>query len=217
MKKVIRIAVAEDHALVRAGIVHLLNSYSAFSVITDVENGAQLLNRLRAVTVDIVLLDLDMPVMDGRSTLMLINQRYPKIKVIILSMHHHPDYVIDCMSRGARGFVSKNYTIERVIDAIKTVYSYGYYFDDTISRALLQRIAQEKQTDPECAEKALSRREQEIVRCICEGMTNREIAQELSLSTRTVEVHRKHIAEKTHSSNMAGVIVYAIKNGFYEI
>lgn len=217
MNKNIRIAIAEDHELVRQGIVNLLKKENDFTVVSDVGNGALLLHELRQHTIDVVLLDLEMPVMGGKEALKQIQEKYPSIKVIILSMHYFDAFIIDCISNGARGFLPKICDIENVIDAIHAVHTQGYYFDDKISKTLLVEVMQNKHVNPVFSDEPLTKREKEIVVCICEGKTNKDIADQFDVSVRTVETHRQHIARKTHATNVAGVVVYAIKNGLYKI
>lgn len=213
----IRIAIAEDHEIVRRGIVDLLAKEEGMTVVADVCNGSLLLNELRTHSVDIVVTDLEMPIMGGKEVLKTINERYPSIKVIILSMHYSDAFITGCVSAGARGFLSKECTIEKLVDAINSVYRQGYYFDDKISKALLFSIMDNKDIQPTCSDIPLTKRELEIATLICQGKTNKEIGEELFISIRTVEVHRKHIAKKTHATNTAGVVIYAIKNGIYQI
>lgn len=217
MTKKIRIAIAEDHDLVRQGIVNLLNDEENVTVVADVSNGSLLLNEFRTKMIDIVLMDLEMPIMGGREALRIIASRYPTVKVIMLSMHYSDDFIIDCISAGARGFLPKNCDIEKVLDAVYAVHEQGYYFDDKMSKALLFQVLENKDIVPTFSNEPLTKRETDIVKSICEGKTNKEIADELCLSIRTVEVHRKNIARKTNATNVAGVVIYAIKNGLYKI
>src|SRR5690606_11970646 len=128
MTKKIRIAIAEDHDLVRQGIVNLLNEEENVTVVADVSNGSLLLNEFRTKMIDIVMMDLQIPIMGGRDALRIIAYRYPSVKVIMLSMNYTYDFIIDCISAGARGFLTKNCDIEKVLDAVYAVHEQGYYF-----------------------------------------------------------------------------------------
>src|SRR5690606_24429210 len=132
-------------------------------------------------------------------------------------VHYSDTFITGCISSGARGFLSKECTIEKLVDAINSVYRQGYYFDDKISKALLFSIMENKDITPTCSDVPLTKREVEIAILICQGKTNKGIADTLYISVRTVEVHRKHIAKKTHATNTAGVVIYAIRNGIYQI
>lgn len=217
MNNKIRIAIAEDHELIRKAIISLLVDEPNFRIVTDVSNGSLLLNELRTHTVDIVLMDLEMPIMGGKEALKFINEKYPSIKVIMLSMHYTDEFIIDAVSSGARGYLPKNCDIDKLIDAINAVNCQGYYFDDKMSKTLLSQVLENKIIKPQFDDEPLTKREIEIVTAICEGKTNKDIAEQLSLSIRTIEVHRKHIAKKARSTNTAGVVIYAIKHGYYKV
>lgn len=218
MKKNIRIAIAEDHDLMRQGLVSLLDGEDNISVIFDVENGARLFDELKKKKVDVILLDLEMPIINGHQALKILTERYPEISVIVVSMHYSDAYISESIAAGAKGFLPKNCDIDKVIDAIFAVKEEGYYFDDKISRALLNRIVNSNNEKPQrFVENALTNRERQIVELICTGKTNKEIANLLCLSVRTVEVHRNSINKKTNTKNVADLVVYSVKNGLYNI
>ncbi len=218
MKKDIRIAIAEDHDLMRQGLVSLLDGEDNISVVFDVENGARLFDELKKKKVDVLLLDLEMPIINGHQALKILTERYPQISVIVVSMHYSDAYISESIAAGAKGFLPKNCDIDKVIDAIFAVNEEGYYFDDKISRALLNRIVNSNNENlPRFVENALTKRERQIVELICTGKTNKEIANLLCLSVRTIEVHRNSINKKTNTKNVADLVVYAVKNGLYNI
>ncbi len=217
MKKCIRIAIAEDHDLMRQGLVSLLDGEDNISVVFDVENGALLFDELKKKRVDVILLDLEMPVINGHQALKILAERYPEIKVIVVSMHYSDIFISESIAAGAKGFLPKNCDIDKVIDAIFAVEEQGYYFDDKISRALLKRIMNTNNGQPKFADEPLTNRELQIVEFICSGKTNKEIANLLCLSVRTVEVHRNAIIRKTNTKNVADLVIYAVKNGLYNI
>lgn len=217
MRKSIRIAIAEDHDLMRQGLVSLLDGEDNISVIFDVENGARLFEELKKKKVDVILLDLEMPVLNGHQALKILAERYPDISVIIISMHYSDIFISETIAAGAKGFLPKNCEIETVIDAIFAVQEQGYYFDDKISRALLNRIINSNHAQPRIADEVLTSRELQIVELVCAGKTNKEIANLLCLSVRTVEAHRNTINKKTNTKNVANLVVYAVKNGLYKV
>ncbi len=217
MKKKITIGVAEDHYLVRQGMVMLLQDEEELEVLFDVSNGEELLECLKSKKVDIILMDLDMPVLNGQQTLKIIRKKYPAIKVIMVSMYYSDEFISQCIQSGARGYLPKNCSIERVVDAIYAVHEQGYYFDDKVSKALLVKIVEDKEFNPTFSSDVLSSREKEILELICQEKTNNEIADLLCISNRTVEAHRQNILKKTNAKNTAGVVIYAIKNGLYHI
>jgi len=159
-----------------------------------------------------------MPIINGHQALKILTERYPQISVIVVSMHYSDAYISESIAAGAKGFLPKNCDIDKVIDAIFAVNEEGYYFDDKISRALLNRIVNSNNENlPRFVENALTKRERQIVELICTGKTNKEIANLLCLSVRTIEVHRNSINKKTNTKNVADLVVYAVKNGLYNI
>lgn len=217
MSDKIKIAIAEDHQLMRQGMVSLLKEEEHLDVVFDVGNGQELLNELKTNHVDIILLDLDMPIISGQQALKVINKEFPSTLVIIISMFYSDDFISECITGGARGFLPKNSDIEEVINAIDSVYSQGYYFDDKISSALLHKLVSEENVKPYFNNDELTKKEIEVTQLICEGHSNKEIAAILQNSVRTIEGHRNSIKEKSNSKNSAGIVIYAIKKGYYDI
>lgn len=212
----IRIALAEDHQLVRQGMVSLLSEESGIDVVFDVSNGAELLDELKSTKVDVILLDLDMPVISGQQALKVIVKKYPETSVIIISMHYSDEFISECVAAGARGFLPKNCDIEKVVDAIYAVKEQGFYFDDNVSKAILYKLVGKKDVNPNSDNEVMSEREIQIVELLCDEKTTNEISEILSLSPRTVETYRNRIFEKTKSKNVVGVVLYAVKYGIYK-
>lgn len=217
MKKPIRIAIAEDHDLVRQGMVALLKDEKDVNLVFDVSNGSELLEQLKKTKVDIILLDLEMPIVNGHQALKIITERYSNVQVIIVSMHYSDAFISECITVGARGFLPKNCDFDTVVDAIFAVQEQGYYFNDKISKSLIKKLVKEKDKSHSIAKDPLTGRERQILDFICSGKTNKEIAELLCISVRTVESHRKTIIDKTESQNVAGLVLYAVKNGLYSI
>ena len=213
----IKIAIAEDHDLLRQGLVSLLDSENGISVAFDVDNGEKLVQQLEKKKVDVILLDLEMPILNGHQALKIISARYPKIGVIVISMHYSDTFIVESVSAGARGFLPKNCEIDKVVESIKYVHEQGYYFDERISKALLKRVVNKENPKRGILQNTLTSREHQVVELVCSGKTNKEIANILCLSVRTVEVHRNSINRKTNTRNIASLVTYAIKNGLYAI
>lgn len=217
MNDTIKIAIAEDHQLMRQGMVSLLREEDHLEIVFDVGNGQELLNELDKTQVDIVLLDLDMPIVSGQQALKVIQKKYPSTLVIIISMFYSDDFISECITTGARGFLPKNSDIEEVINAIDSVFSQGYYFNDKISKVLLHRLISEENVKPSFLGGELSEKEIEVIKLICEGHSNKEISAILHKSVRTIEAHRNNIKEKSNSKNTAGIVIYAIKKGYFSV
>ncbi|MGZ3900991.1 MAG: response regulator [Bacteroidia bacterium] len=211
--KIIRVIIVEDKELMRRSFIALLKEDKSVRVIADVANGKELLDTLKQTIPDIVLLDIEMPVMNGKEALEIINKRFPDIKVIMLSMHSGPHFISELMSRGARAFIPKDCDPDSLFAAIHTVHKEGYYFDKTISEAMLRGLQREKSINPLLNELSLSEREIEILKELCQGKTNKEIADTLKITSSTVDYHRSNIYKKTQSKNITDLLKYAIRNG----
>ncbi len=214
MKKKINIGIADDHVLVRQGLMSLLLEFEGINVLFDVNNGKELLDALKKNKPDIVLLDIEMPVMNGHEAFELIKIKYPHVKVIIVSTHYKDSYIIEFIKKGVAGFLSKNTDVEKIVDALYSVYELGYYYDSKTALILANSISNNNHVPipPEQNGFNLTLRELEIIRMICANKTNMEIAEQLGISVRTVEGHRLHIREKTDCKNSLELITFAIKN-----
>lgn len=212
MKSKKTIAVVDDHSVFREGLVSLLKEYDEFEVVFQASNGRDLLEGLKKVKPQIILLDIEMPVMDGIETTIQLKKKYPNIKIIILTMHNEEGLVFDLMGKGANGFVPKDKSVEFVVDAIYAVLEKGFYYNDAVAKAVIDGVRNNQTIKKSFYQSPLSGREIEIVKLICKQHTSREIAEILNLSNRTVEAHKYNILTKTKSTNTAGVVLYAIEH-----
>jgi len=203
---------AEDHLLFRQGLTTLLKEYEEINVLFDASNGIELLDELKKSKPDVILLDIEMPIMNGKEALLKIKEKYPAIKVIMISSYYDDAYITEYLLLGAVGFLPKHCDIEKVIDAIFAVYEQGFYFDNNISKSLLAKLMKSKAVNPTLPNQILSNREIEILKLTCLEKTSKEISEELFISQRTVEWHRKQIMIKTKAKNVVGLVMYAIKN-----
>lgn len=214
MSKKIEIAIADDHQLFRNGLRILLDAFDDFSVTVEAGNGTDLVEAIGKNSCDIILMDIDMPGMDGIEATRECLKINPEVKIIALSMYGEEDYYYRMLDAGARGFLLKDSDISEVKEAITTVQQGGSHF----SQELLYNVIQKFKTRESSTQMAnLSRREKEILLKICEGLSNQEIADELYISKRTVDKHRANLLSKTGSKNTASLILYAIKNKLIEI
>jgi two-component system, NarL family, response regulator DegU len=212
----IRLAIADDQPLFRRAFVLLLRDMPDVQVMFDSANGEEMLIGLKGNAVDIVLLDLEMPVMDGVETLRSIREEHPQVKVIVLSTHDDEASIVRMMELGASGYVLKTAEPDEVENAIRSVKESGYYFSDLVGRVMLQGLVKKEKVKPVYNEvDPLTERELEVLRAICQEMTTTEIAGKLFLSPRTVEFHRNNILLKTGARNVAGLVVYAMTKGLY--
>ena len=214
----IRLALADDQLLFRRGMVMLLRDMEGVQVLFECGNGEELLTGLRNNDVDIVLLDLQMPVMDGMDTLPRVKREHPEVKVIVLSTHEEEKFIAQAMDLGANGYMLKSADTDEIENAIRSVYHSGYYYSDRVSRVMLHGLVKKQKVKPNFNElDPLSERELEVLRAICQELTNTEIAGKLFISPRTVEGHRNNMLLKTGAKNIVGLVVYAMTKGYYTL
>lgn len=212
----IRVLLTDDHAILRDGIRALLSLQPDLEVVGEAGNGQELLTLLATTPADVVLMDINMPVMDGFATITQLQEQYPEVRVLVLSMLNHENYVHRMLEAGAMGYVLKNADILEITYAIRTVAAGRQFLCTEIGMDMLYKIMRTTTpptdtTRPKVGE--LSKRELEVLRLISEGMTNAEIADKLFTSKRTIETHRQNIIEKTQAKNTAALIKYAVSNG----
>jgi len=210
----IRVVLTDDHAIIRDGISSLLRDEAGLEVVGEAANGQQLLDFLETASADVVLLDLNMPIMDGFTTIGHLRRLHPQVKVLVLSMLDHERYVAQALEAGALGYALKNTGRTELIYAISSVANGQPFLCTAIGMALLRRLQTSEPVASEAPKTgSLSKRELEVLRLIAEGMTNAEIADKLFTSKRTIETHRQNIIEKTQAKNTAALIKYAVSNG----
>ncbi len=210
----IQILLADDHQLFRNGLKILLDAFDDFEIVGEAGNGEEVLKIIENTGCHIILMDIDMPRMDGIEATRKVLEINPMIKVIALSMYGEEEYYHRMVESGARGFLLKDSDINEVKDAILSVYNGNNYFSQELLQHVIQKI---RSRETETRQANLSKREKEILLKICEGLSNQEIADVLFISKRTVDKHRANLLSKTNSKNTASLILYAIKNKIIEI
>ena len=217
----IKIAIADDQVLFLKGLKFIIETFDNIELVFEAQNGRELLKKLEETEVDIILMDLKMPVMDGMEATIEVRKLFPDVKVIFLSMHDDERLISHMMKIGASGYLLKNESPEVVRDAIIAVAEKGFYFNDYVSKALLSGLHSKNSAvdlKHHFKEKMhLTKRELEVLDLICRAYTTVEIGEKLFISKRTVEGHRKNLIEKTGVKNTAALIVLAIKNGLVEL
>lgn len=205
------VAIVDDHVLFRQGFGGLLKELTPHEIIFEAGNGKELLEKLETKQPDIIFLDVEMPVIGGIDATILVREKYPDIRIIVISMHAEEELIHYLIEKGANGFLSKCSDIDMVINAINRVCEFGYYLDyQILTTGIKLKPAEIKKQvffKPD-----LSDRETEVVRLLCKQHTTREIAEILCISQRTVDTYREKIFSKTQSRNLAGVVFYALKH-----
>ncbi|MFA6403806.1 MAG: response regulator transcription factor [Salinivirgaceae bacterium] len=206
----IKTILVDDHALFRNGLRILLNTIPNIDVIGESANGKQFLELLETEIPDIVLMDINMPIMDGIEATQLATDKYPDIKIIALSMFGEEDYYYKMINAGVKGFLLKNSEINEVVEAINQVMLGGSFFSQELLYNVIKNFNPHKEAEVELTN--LSKREVQVLEEICKGLSNQEIADSLFISKRTVDKHRANLLSKTNSKNTANLIMFAIKN-----
>jgi DNA-binding NarL/FixJ family response regulator len=212
----IRIALADDQVLFRQGIAALINSEAGLSLVMEADNGQDFLDKLQTIELlpDILLMDMEMPGMDGMALNEALHQRYPSIKVIVLSVHDSERLMARMIQAGACGYLFKNCNKDELMNAIHNVFNNGFYITPAVLKAIQSPAANGKGTITNIQSVAieLSQREKEVLCLICEEYSNAEIAEKLFISVRTVDGHRNNLLAKTGCHNTAGLVLFAVKH-----
>jgi DNA-binding NarL/FixJ family response regulator len=214
---VIKVAICDDHALFRSGVKTTLSMRKDVQMIAEAENGMQLMNLLKHIQPDVVLLDITMPIMDGLSTLPEIKKLYPQVKVIMLSMHNDHSMISKMMEIGANSYLTKDSDAEAIYQAIKTCYDQEFFFNELTNKALLNGLRTKRISDSSMQmDVELNEKEKNILKLMCDEKSTKEIADIVDLSPRTVEAIRDKLKSKTGTKSMAGLVMYAVKAGIVE-
>ncbi|MFJ1468850.1 MULTISPECIES: response regulator [Massilia] len=203
-EKTVHIMLVDDHPLVRDGLRARLEAVSHFRVVAEADSGAEALALAGSTRIDLVLMDITMRDGSGIEATARLYANYPDIAVLILSMHDKLEYVTQAMQAGARGYVLKDAPGKDIVLAIDTVVAGGIYYSAAVARQLARPAAQDNQ---------LTSREQEVLRHIANGESNKQIAKALDLSVRTVETHRLNIKRKLGIEGQAELIKFAVQHG----
>jgi hypothetical protein len=212
--EIIKVIIADDHALFRTGVKTTLSMKKDIKMIGEADNGAQLLTLLKVLQPDVILLDIQMPIMDGITTLPEIKELYPDIRVIMLTMHNDHSMISKLMELGANSYLTKNSDSEVIYEAVKTVYEQEYFFNALTNRALIDGLRNKRQVEATLpADTKLTDKEITILKLMCEEKSTKDIADLVFLSPRTVEAIRDKLKVKTGAKSMAGLVMYALKAG----
>ena len=214
MTRKLKVFIADDHTLFRKAMVNLIQSFETVELVKDAENGKELLTLMKYDVPDVAIVDLQMPVMDGADTCENIVEKFPDVKIIILTMHDSERYILHMMEMGVHAFLLKNTEPEELEEAIHAVVEKDFYHNDLVASVLRKNVRDKKLGQrPDFSSMELSDREIEIVKLVCQELTIKEIGHKLSISENTVRNHRSKIMEKIKVSNMVGLVKYAYETG----
>ncbi|MGK7391100.1 MAG: response regulator [Candidatus Cyclobacteriaceae bacterium M2_1C_046] len=209
--KAINIIIADDHQIVRDGIITMLEEYDEIKVKGEAASGEEVLELCEKDGIDLVIMDLNMGEMGGIEATKRVKEKYPGIKILALTMMKDEQQIRDMVQAGASGYIFKNSGIEDLVEAIETVMDGELFFSDEAVYSLIMN-KKEEQKKKDAKETDLTDRELEVLELICREYTNPEIAEELYISVRTVDAHRRNLLQKTGARNTAGLVRYAMKH-----
>lgn len=217
----IKLAIVDDQTLFLKGLKFIIQTFNDVELVAEAASGEELLEKMEKVRPDVVLSDIKMPGMDGIELTQKLKKRYPGIKVILLTMYDDERLISHVMEIGANGYLLKDEDSDIVHEAIRVVVEKDFYFNDYVSTALLKHVKGKSKSNPSKILSSntdnLSPRELEVLQMICQELSTNEIAEKLYISARTVEGHRKNLLEKTGVKNVAGLVIYAVKNQLIDV
>jgi DNA-binding NarL/FixJ family response regulator len=208
----VRVLLADDHALVRAGIRALLEGLAGVAVVAEAGNGGEVLELARKHRPDVVLLDISMPGIGGLEASAQLKQELPEVRVVMLSMHANEEYVLQALRAGAVGYMLKDSATAELELALQAVMQGETYLSPPISRQVVEGYVQRVGAEQPAADH-LTPRQRQVLQLIAEGLSTKEIAYRLELSVKTVETHRAQLMERLQIRDIAGLVKYAIRNG----
>jgi DNA-binding NarL/FixJ family response regulator len=213
----IKVLITDDHALFRTGVKTSLSHYPDIEFIGEAENGMQLLNLVKFLQPDVILLDIQMPIMDGIATLPEVKKILPKAKIVMLTMNDDVSMISKLMEIGANSYLTKNSDSETIYEAIKTVHAKEYFFNEYTNKAMLNGLRSKRLVETSLPDEAeLSEKEVQVLKLMCDEKSTKEIADIVEISPRTVEAIRDRLKMKTGAKSTAGLILYAVKHGIVE-
>lgn len=213
----IRLILADDHKIIRDGIRSLLQNESRYEIIGEAENGDEAVALVEKLKPHLVIMDINMPVLDGIDATRIITEKYTDTSVLVLTMTSEQEHIKKMIEAGAGGYILKNSGREELISAIDTIVKGRNYFSDEVKNAIMQNMVQKQARNDKIAGEPipLTRREKDVLNLILKEFTNYEIAEKLFISVRTVDAHRRNLLEKTGARNTAGLVKFAIENHLF--
>ncbi len=211
MSKPIRVLVVDDHAIVREGICSLLARRKDIEVVGEAADGKRAIDAVVQFDPDVVLMDIQMPGLNGLEATREIHKRFPSTRILVLTQHESKEYVVPLLRAGAVGYITKTARATELIGAIRAVYEQGAYLPPRITQTLVDALVE---TADATEQPLLTERELEVLRLVVEGLSSREIAERLNISVKTVDTHRANIMDKVGAHNTAELTKYAIRKGW---
>lgn len=212
----IKIIIADDHQMFIDGIKSLLKLDKKMTIVGEANNGQEVLEILLKTKTDIILMDVNMLVMDGIEATKQVRQKYPDVKILMLTMFNTRDYIEKVLRAGAHGYILKNTGKEELHEAIETVMRGESYFSKEVTERIMEGLQKKKVAENNPMMVELTEREKDVLKLIAEELTTQEIADKLFISHHTVETHRKNLISKLNVRNTAGLVKYAVHQGLVD-
>ena len=217
-KEVISVALADDHTLLRNGLAGMINNFEGYNVIFEADNGKQMLEAIsNGIQPDLVLLDINMPVMDGFETALWLKDNHPGIRVLALSMYDNEQSIIRMLRYGAKGYLLKDTHPREFRTALDAVMNKGFYYSEMVTGKLIHAVNNMDEPSHSHPFSKLNERETEFLKLACSEMTYKEIAEKMFLSPRTIDGYRDALFEKLNLKTRVGLVMYAIRNGIVQV
>ncbi|OPY90417.1 MAG: Oxygen regulatory protein NreC [Syntrophus sp. PtaU1.Bin208] len=209
----VNVLLADDHKIVRDGLRILIENHGNMNVVAEAENGQKAITLAKELRPQVIIMDISMPDMNGIDATRRITSDFPGIKVIALSMHTDRHFVVGMLEAGAAGYLLKDCAFEELVSAIHTVLENHTYLSPTITDIVVRNYVHKEAKPAVSVSSELTARERELLQLLAEGMTAKQIAKTLRVSVKTVETHRRNIAQKLGAGSVAELIKYAIREG----
>ena len=216
MEKCLEIIIVDDHEIFRKGLAMVINKLKNTKIVAEAANGEEFLELIDKINVDIVFMDIEMPKLNGIEATKLALKKYPKLKIVALSMFGEEEYLLNMVDAGAKGFLLKNISKEDLYRAIQLISDGKNYYSEELLSFFTRKFASPSKPQ-EVVDINLTKRELEVLQLIAEGYTDLEIADKLFLSQRTVNGHRANLISKTNSKNTVNLLTFAIRNGIVNV
>lgn len=213
-QKQYRILLADDHVLIRHGIKNIIKKNDQFAVVGEVGNGKQLMSFLEESEVDLIILDISMPGIGGMEAIGLVKNKYPWVKILMLTMHKNKQYFYNAMGAGADGYLMKDDSDQELLVAITKVLSGKSYISPYMTDDFADDVISMYRNERRTPFQELTKREKEILQLVVQGFTSKQMAKQLNLSQRTIDHHRSNLLRKFNRKNSVDLVNYAVRNGF---
>lgn len=207
-----KILLADDHKIVRDGIKALIEDEKNFNVVAEAENGLEAIELCKNFDIDIAIIDMNMPKMNGIELIVQLRKEYKNMKLLVLSMVNQHDIIKKSVESGVNGYLLKSSSSEELLTALQTIIDGGHYFCEESTKTIMEGLAGINPRKYTAIEE-ITEREREVLTLICKELTNAEIAERLNISVRTVDSHRRNLLQKIGAKNTAGLVKFAIKTG----